>query len=71
MEQSVCRRCIANGGLAVDRCGQCRDYSGFERGHLAMANLEGLSARGKLAFILAEIAVGKDDEGEEDEDNAP
>ena len=36
-----------------------------------MANLEGLSARGKLAFILAEIAVGKDDEGEEDEDNAP
>lgn len=70
MEPSICPRCIANGALGNDRCGQCRDYSGFQKGHLAMADLENLSARGKLAFILAEVAAIKDAQGKGDWDDA-
>lgn len=52
----ICQGCIAEGGLVSDRCRDCSDYSAFQRGGYSMTSLEGLSARGKLAWILCELA---------------
>lgn len=57
----LCLKCRARAGLASDSCERCDDYSQFETrgidwgeaGNYRVADLEGLSARGRLAFILA------------------
>ena len=53
----LCTRCVAKAGQASDRCQECEDYSAFERGGYSMTSLEGLTAQGKLAFILSALAA--------------
>jgi hypothetical protein len=44
----------------------CDDYGDFERGDYRMRDLQELSARGKLAFMLSELAALQ----EKDEEDA-
>ena len=53
----ICLLCTAGAGLKSDRCESCADFSAFQRGEYSMSALEGLSARGKLAFVLSELAA--------------
>jgi len=54
---AICTRCVAEAGIASDRCEECKDFSAFERGAYSMKSLEGLTAQGKLAFILSALAA--------------
>jgi len=73
MDESICRCCEARGGFSSDRCTWCAGYSGLQCGGLSMADLEGLDARGKLAYLLVKIANQgtRNERAQGDRDNAP
>ena len=62
----ICTSCTATAGQ-TDRCQSCQDFSAFQVGDFSMRELEALSGRGKLAFLLSALAAMKaertDDEG--------
>jgi len=61
-KETVCRRCISKAGLNSDRCIECKDYSAFACGRYSIRNFEGLSAKGRLAFILSELDAAAQEE---------
>ena len=61
----LCLQCRARAGLALDSCERREDYSQFETrgipsghyiaGRYRVRDLEGLSSRGRLAYLLATL----------------
>lgn len=68
VSSTICRTCIAAAGLALDRCQRCQDFGLFQSGRYSISDLDGLTARGRLAFVLAALAALEKQLGEPDAD---